>query len=320
MNSVQTAHVITVSDSCTSGEREDISGPTLRAGLEQAGWQVRGPEIVPDDATEIASALQTAVDAGIALIVTTGGTGFSPRDVTPEATKMVLEREAPGLAELLRWKGYQKFERAVLSRGVCGIAGSTLIINLPGSVGGVRDGLETLLPLLSHACGIIQDEPTDHSEGGSPVSTDTTPRTVDVIETNLDDVSPEVYELLLERLFAAGALDVSLTPIIMKKQRPAIKVTVITVPKNRGKLAEVLFTETGSFGVRFARHERITVTRSWQTVETPFGAIKVKVGTYRGRVIAASPEYSDVKAAALANGAPVREVYAAAVVAFKSVD
>jgi hypothetical protein len=104
----------------------------------------------------------------------------------------------------------------------------------------------------------------------------------------------------------------------MKKQRPAVKVTVIAPPRARERLASILFAETGSFGVRIARHDRITVTRSWQTVETSYGAIRVKIGTYRGKVLSSAPEYSDVKAAAQAADAPVREVYAAALMAYKT--
>jgi molybdenum cofactor synthesis domain-containing protein len=317
LNRTRKAHVITVSDSCAAGTRVDGSGPLLRAGLEADGWAVTGPEVVTDDISAISEALYVAVRNGMELVITTGGTGFAPRDVTPEATRLVIDREAPGLSELLRWKGYQKFERAVLSRGVSGIAGSTLIVNLPGSTGGVRDGLETLLPLLDHACGIINDEATDHSAGGAQ-QRDTTPQLVDVIESNIDDVSPEVYELLFERLLEAGALDVAAAPLLMKKQRPGMRLTVIAEPHRRQALANIIFAETGSFGVRFARHHRITLERDWTEVDTAYGPIRIKIGKSGLSVVSASPEYRDVKLAAASHSVPLKEVYAAAVAAYRS--
>jgi molybdenum cofactor synthesis domain-containing protein len=150
--------VLTVSDKGARGEREDRSGPAIRDMIEAAGGEVARTKIVPDEPADIRAALVTWVDEGLDLILTTGGTGFSPRDRTPEATRAVIEREAPGLAEAMRRAGSERTPTAILSRAVAGIRGATLIVNLPGSERGVREGLAVILPVLPHAVEVLRGE------------------------------------------------------------------------------------------------------------------------------------------------------------------
>ena len=145
------AVVVTASNRASQGVYEDRSGQALAAGLRELGFAVEGPHVRPDDADELERVLREAVDAGADVVLTTGGTGLSPTDVTPEATRRVLERDAPGIAEAVRRYGAEHgVPTSVLSRGLAGTAGRTLVVNLPGSTGGVRDALAVLGPLLPH--------------------------------------------------------------------------------------------------------------------------------------------------------------------------
>jgi len=156
------AAVLTVSDRAARGERDDASGDLLAELLEARDFDVVR-RVVPDDADGIASAIrELAVDAS--LVLTTGGTGVAPRDVTPEATSRVLDRIAPGIAEAIRADAVAKTPHGLLSRGVAGTCGSALVVNLPGSTGGCRDGFSVLEPALDHALRLLADAPTEHAQ------------------------------------------------------------------------------------------------------------------------------------------------------------
>lgn len=147
-----TGGILTISDKGSRGEREDTSGPQLRAMLSEAGYSVVAYKIVPDEVTMIEETLRTWADKEkIDLILSTGGTGVSPRDQTPEATRAVLEREIPGIGEAMRLASLQKTPNAILSRGIAGIRKESLIINLPGSKKAAKENLEAVLPALQHA-------------------------------------------------------------------------------------------------------------------------------------------------------------------------
>ena len=154
------ARVLTVSDRSHGGLRHDESGPLLASLLGELGFVAAEVVVVPDDVPEIETALRAAIADGVDLVATTGGTGFAPRDVTPEATRRVLDREAPGLAEALRMFNRDKVPTTILSRAVAGVAGSTIVVNLPGSPSGVRDGVSVLEPVIGHA--ITQLRGGDH--------------------------------------------------------------------------------------------------------------------------------------------------------------
>ena len=148
--------VITVSDKGFKGEREDTSGKYITEYFKENGWEITDYEIVPDEKDMIAEKLANIADMDKAnLVITTGGTGFSLRDITPEATEEVIEKKVPGLSEIIRFEGYKKTPRAILSRGISGIRKNTLIINLPGSLKAVKDSLDIIYESLPHGIDIL---------------------------------------------------------------------------------------------------------------------------------------------------------------------
>jgi len=156
--------ILTVSDRSSRGERADTSGPALAHLIETQGWSVAKTAIVPDEESAIHSMLTEWADGGeVDVILATGGTGFAPRDVTPEATRAVIQRDAPGLAEAMRAESLKKTPHAMLSRAVAGIRGRTLIVNLPGSPKGAVENLQTILPVLSHAIQLLREDPDSES-------------------------------------------------------------------------------------------------------------------------------------------------------------
>jgi molybdenum cofactor synthesis domain-containing protein len=155
--------ILTISDAGSRGERVDTSGDAIAAWAADKGYRIADRSLVPDETGRIAAVLAAWADGDAAdLILTTGGTGLTPRDVTPEATRAVLDREASGIAEALRMAAYPRFPRAALSRGAAGVRGRTLIVNLPGSTGGVKDGLAVLNDLVEHAVELVRGERTGH--------------------------------------------------------------------------------------------------------------------------------------------------------------
>ena len=155
--------VITISDSAVAGTRADASGPALRERAASLGWHVVAHELLPDEQPQIAAALARIADSGQAsVLLTTGGTGVALRDVTPEATRAVIEREVPGLAELMRAEGLKHTPKAVLSRGIAGLRGRTLIVNLPGSPKGAVESLDAIAHLIPHVVDLLEGR-TNHT-------------------------------------------------------------------------------------------------------------------------------------------------------------
>jgi len=176
---------------------------------------------------------------------------------------------------------------------------------------GFGAGKKQFKPDMPNLLRVILGE-TEKERAGEADGEDETPQTVAVLETNLDDQNPEGFDLLMERAFAAGALDVFFMPIGMKKNRPATLLSVLCPPSQADALAALLFRETGTFGIRVREQRRYTLARSWRTVETEFGAVRLKAGAWQGEEVTVAPEYEDCKRAAQSHGVPLRRVYEAA--------
>jgi molybdopterin adenylyltransferase len=159
---MSTAHIVTVSDGAFHGKREDTSGPALVRLLTRAGFEVGGPEVVPDEAERIYEAVTTAVTRGVDLVVSTGGTGLGPRDVTPQAMATILDYEVPGIGEAMRRAGESSTPMAALSRSMAGVRERTLIISVPGSPKGASESLEAVMPIVGHAIRLLHGD-TSHS-------------------------------------------------------------------------------------------------------------------------------------------------------------
>jgi molybdenum cofactor synthesis domain-containing protein len=158
------AAVVTVSDGVHAGVRKDTSGDALESLLRDEGFDV-SRRVVPDETSEIAGVISELSDSGVLLVLTTGGTGFAPRDVTPEATRRVIDREAPGISEAIRSDALSRTPHALLSRGLAGLRGGTLVVNLPGSPGGCRDGFAVIRPALVHGIELAAgDTSTAHRQ------------------------------------------------------------------------------------------------------------------------------------------------------------
>lgn len=155
-SNMSTFSILTVSDSCKDGTRTDTSGPTIIGIMEEAGYTQVDYRITEDGVEPVSICIEEMCHQGVDLLLTTGGTGFSPRDFTPEATDMVCDRKVPGIPEMLRYRSSEKVKAAWLSRGTAGIKGNTLVVNLPGSVKAVTECVEFLLPILPHALEVLR--------------------------------------------------------------------------------------------------------------------------------------------------------------------
>lgn len=309
-----------------SAEKECLAADWAAETLQARGYQLVERAEREGNVGEVAELLRLWSDGRCDLLFTIGGSSLSLQDMVPEATRQVLQREVPGLMEWVRLRGSKLTPTLALFRGVAVIRHRALIVNLPDLLDEVQTALNLLIPLLPRAVAELRGEPllppveneSTKGEGFKSFTDDTNepPKMVAVLETNLDDLSPELYEPLLERLFEAGALDVYLEPIHMKKGRPATKLSVIAPLQLREAMAEIIFTETTTFGIRHISMERYVLSRRWETVETPYGPIRMKVGSWQGRDTTVSPEYEDVKAAASAHGVAAKEVYLAAQLAY----
>jgi len=156
--SMSKAHVVTVSDGAFQGKREDASGHALLSLLSQGGFEVDGPEVVPDEAERIREAVMTAVERGVDLVVATGGTGLGPRDVTPQAISTIIDYEVPGIGEAMRRAGATSTPMAALSRSMAGVRKRTLIISVPGSPKGATESLEAVMPVIGHAIQLLHGD------------------------------------------------------------------------------------------------------------------------------------------------------------------
>jgi molybdenum cofactor biosynthesis protein B len=161
ITAVSKAHVVTISDGAFHGKREDKSGPALVGLLSRADFEVDDPQVVPDEVERITEAVMTAVARGVDLVVTTGGTGLGPRDVTPQALSSLIDYEVPGLGEAMRRAGAGSTPMAIISRSMAGVRGRTMIISVPGSTNGATESLEAVMPVVAHAIQLLQGD-TQH--------------------------------------------------------------------------------------------------------------------------------------------------------------